>query len=60
MDGQILCARCKRDVTTEAAIALSDMQFGGYNPMSIQYAQPWPEEQVAEFLQRYVCQQCRG
>ena len=54
-----LCKQCGRDVASEALGALGEAQFGGYNPMSIQYAEPWPKEIAEDFLRNYICNQCK-
>lgn len=59
MSDRVLCGKCGRDATDEADSALGEAQFGGYNMMSIQYAEPWPEERKKQFLQSYVCRKCR-
>lgn len=53
------CAACGRDVSNEALATASIEQYSGFNPMSIQYAQAWSDEQLAGFLRTYVCEACR-
>ncbi|MBI3935525.1 MAG: adenylate/guanylate cyclase domain-containing protein [Betaproteobacteria bacterium] len=56
---KVFCQKCGQDVTDQANGALGDAQFGGYNVMSIQYAQPWSDEAKKQFLQTYVCKKCK-
>jgi hypothetical protein len=53
------CKNCGRDVAAEALSALGEAQYGGYNPISIQYAPHWSEEEVNDFLNAYICNQCK-
>lgn len=54
------CKACGRDVSDEALAAASIAQYAGYNPMSLQYAESWPAERLADFLACYVCEACRA
>ncbi len=54
------CPVCGQDASAEAYAAASMEQFAGYNPMSIQYADAWPEQRLADFVASYVCEACRN
>ncbi len=54
------CKACGQDVSNEALSAASIAQYAGYNPMSLQYAQSWSDEQLADFLRSYRCEACRA
>jgi hypothetical protein len=54
----VWCKQCGGLVTQEAMSALGEAQFGGYNPVSIQHAEPWSEPRIAAFLRSYICKRC--